>query len=154
MEDESRLTCEKSESRREGSGLRFCGELGDSGFEFGVGGIGYEAVRLPKDVSVGRGDENVGIVRSGKIDEFFPVGFVVSDGHKMRLFSGGKSFAHAAQDHGAHEGRSRGQHRDLVVSDVWVRGEVCRDTLAPGGAIVATFVREAEDEDQELLAAG
>ena len=90
-------------SRSDGSGLRLCGELGYGGFEFGVGRIGCEAVRLPEDVAIGSGDENVGIVGGGKVDEFFPIRLMVINGNEVRVLDGGNVFMHAVENHRANE---------------------------------------------------
>ena len=61
--------------------------------------------------------------------------------------------AHAVENHGADErGRSR-KNGELVERDVGIGAVVRGESFVPGGAVLATLVREAENEDQKLLAA-
>ena len=58
---------------------------GDGGFQGGVGAIGYGAVGLPKDVAVRSGEEDVGVIGRGEIDQFFPFVLVIEKWDEMRL---------------------------------------------------------------------
>jgi len=111
-------------------------------------------VGLPKDVAVGTGDENVGVVGSGEVHELLPIRLVVINGNEVGVLGGGNVFAHAVDNHGTNERRGASQNGELVVGNVGVRSVVRKETLVPGSAVLAAFVGEAEDEDQKLLAAG
>jgi len=73
---------------------------------------------VPGDVTVRIGEENVGVVGRGKVDELLPFVFVIEDGNEMGLLFGGQVFAHAAQNHGADKGRGALEDRELIISDV------------------------------------
>ena len=50
---------------------------------------------LPDGISVGRGNDQVGIIRCREVDEFLPVRFVGIDRDEVSEFLGGDVFAHA-----------------------------------------------------------
>jgi len=75
-------------------------------------------VRLPGDVTARIGEENVGVVGRGKIDELLPFVFMIEDGNEMGLLFGGQVFAHAAQNHGADKRRGALEDGKLIISDM------------------------------------
>jgi hypothetical protein len=109
---------------------------------------------LPKDVAFGTGDEDVGVVDSGKVDELLPIRLVIINGNEVGVLGGGNIFAHAMENHGTNERRGPGQNGELVVRNMGVRSVIRKEALVPGSAVLAAFVGEAENEDQKLLAAG
>ena len=66
---------------------------------------------LPEDVAIGAGDENVGIVSSGEVDEFLPIFFVIINGNEARMQIRGNILAHAAENHGADQRRRSRKNR-------------------------------------------
>lgn len=82
---------------------------------------------LPHDVTLRVGDDEVGIVRGGKIDEFSPRGFVVEDGHEMRLFRGGNLLAYAVEDHGPDKTGSALEFGNLEIGDTRIAVVVGRN---------------------------
>ena len=127
----------------------------DRGPQGGVRGIGDRTVSLPKDVAVGSGEQDIGVVRRGEIDEFFPVVLMIEKRDEVRMLRGGNVLAHAVDDHAANHSRGVLQFRELIDGDVRiVGGKVGGEALAPGGRLLAAFVREADGEDEVLLAAG
>ena len=57
----------------------FFDEDGDGLFEISVGAIGEGTVGLPDGMSVGRGNDQVGIIRHREVDDFLPARFVGID---------------------------------------------------------------------------
>jgi hypothetical protein len=72
-----------SPPERAKSGLRIGGELGEVGMKVGVGGVAQQAVGLPEHVAIGAGDEDIGIVSPGEVDEFLPIFFVIINGNEV-----------------------------------------------------------------------
>jgi len=129
-------------------------QLGRGLFQRDVKIVGEFAVGLPRDVTLRVGDDEVRVVGGGEIDEFLPRGFVVEDGHEMRLFRGGNLLAHAVEDHGPDKARSALEFGNLEIGDTRIAVVVGGNLFALVLTNVAAFVGEAEYEDENLLAVG
>jgi len=127
----------------------------DGGAEFGVGGIADGAVSLPENVPVGSAEEEVGVVGSGEVDQFFPLVLMIEERDEMSMLGGRNVFAHTMDDGAADERRSALQFRELIHGDLGIVGrKVDLEAFAPGGRLLAAFVGEADGEDKVLGVAG
>jgi hypothetical protein len=124
---------------------------GDGGFQCGIGGIGDRAVGLPKDVAVGSGEEDVGVIGRGEVDQFFPLVLMIKERDEMRMLRGRNVFAHAADDGAVDERWGALQFGELIDGDVTIVGrKVGGEALAPSGRLRAALVGEADGEDEVL----
>jgi len=111
-------------------------------------------VGLPDGMAVGRGNDEVGIIGGGEVDEFLPVRFVGIERDEAAELLSGDAFAHAVNDHGANQGGGALEDGQTEIGDTGVGMVVGGDLFAPNFAQFAALLREAHDENQELLAAG
>lgn len=109
---------------------------------------------LPDGMAVGRGNDEVGIIGGGEVDEFLPVRFVGIERDEAAELLSGDAFAHAVNDHGANQGGGALEDGQTEIGDTGVGMVVGGDLFAPNFAQFAALLREAHDENQELLAAG
>ena len=127
----------------------------DGGAEFAVGGIADGAVSLPENVPVGSAEEEVGVVGSGEVDQFFPLVLMIEERDEMSMLGGRNVFAHTMDDGAADERRGALQFRELIHGDLGIVGrKVDVEALAPGGRLLAAFVGEADGEEEVLGAPG
>ena len=122
----------------------FFDEDGDGLFEISVGAIGEGTVGLPDGMSVGRGNDQIGIIRRREVDDFLPVRFVGIDRDEVSEFLGGDVFAHTVNDHGPDQRGRALEDRHSEVGYTGVGVVVGGDFSAPDLAQVATLMREAE----------
>ena len=109
---------------------------------------------LPEYVAVAICEENVGIVGGREMNGGFPFGFVIVDGHEVGVLRGGNVVTDAVEDHGTDERRGALQLSHFVKGDVGVGGVIGSDTFGPSSAEWAAFVRETDDDEEELSGAG
>jgi len=129
-------------------------EFSDGGFQVGEGGVGDRAVGLPQNETVRICEEHVGIVGAGETNSGFPFGFVIIDGQEVRMLRGGDVAADAVEDHGANERRGALELSHFVKGDMGVGGVIGSDAFGPSSAEWAAFVRETDDDEEELRGAG
>lgn len=109
---------------------------------------------LPEDAAVGSGEEDIGIVGRGEVDQPFPFVLAIEKRDEMRMLRGRNVFAHATDDGAADEGGSALQFGELIDGNVGVGGgKIGSEALAPSGRLFPALVREADGKDQVLRAA-
>src|SRR5215470_12897930 len=98
------------------------------------------------------GNDEVGIIRRREVDDFLPVRFVGIERDEVSEFLSGDVCAHAVNDHGADQRGRALEDRYGEVGNTGVGVVVGRDFSAPDLAQVATLMREADHENQDLPA--
>jgi len=109
-------------------------EGSDGFFETGVDCVGVGAVGLPDGMAVGRGNDEVGVIGYGEVDEFLPVRFVGIERDEAAELLSGDVFAHAVNDQGANRGGGALEDGQTEVGDTGVGMVVGGDLFAPNFA--------------------
>ena len=130
----------------EGGGLFENGS--DRFFEIDVDGIGVRSVGLPEWMAIGRGNNEVGVIGRGEVDEFLPVRFVGIERDEAAALLSGKAFADAVNDQGADQGGGALEDGQTEIGDTGVSMVVGGDFFAPNFAQFAALLRKAHDENQ------
>src|SRR5205085_7883180 len=119
----------------------------------GVNSVGVRAMSLPDGMPLGRGNNEVGVIGRREVDQFLPVRFVGIERHETSSLLSGQAFAYAVNNQRANQGRSTLEDGQAEISDTGVVMIIGGDFLAPNFAQFAALLREAENENQQLLAA-
>ena len=108
---------------------------------------------LPKRFSIGPGNNEVGIIGRREAHQFLPFRFIGIDRDNVALFLNRNAFPYAVNNQRANQRWRALKDRQTEIGDASVTTVIGRDFFTPNLAYFAALLREAHDEDQELLAA-
>src|SRR4029078_2017229 len=109
---------------------------------------------LPKRVSIGPGNNEVGIIGRREAHQFLPFRFIGIDRDNVAPFLSRNAFPYAVNNQRANQRWRALKDRQTEIGDASVTTVIGRDFFTPNLAYFAALLREAHDEYKELLAAG